>query len=172
MSVFLRRGFGILAIGVYLLQATASAGVGPPHRLLFLFDPQVEAQAARAQQLAVLIEPHSEFLEIVGIVRSGQPAEISQRPVLSTATSPVFETLHAGQALASARISDEAREWLSEVLSQRGDFFAFDHSAGIDLTGRGIKAKEGITSFLRLAGTGAPTDIDFSTWGKVKELFR
>ena len=164
----------MLVVGACLLQVPAIAGGhgAAPHRLLYLFDPRVEVQAARAEQLADLIEPHRDLLEIVGIVRSAGPAEeASLQPVLSS-EAPAFEILNADRLLARSRISDEARDWLRGVLPQSGDFFAFDSGTWIDLTGRGREAGEGMAGYLRLIGTGASTDIDFSTWGKVKELFK
>ena len=103
--------------------------------------------------------------EIVGIVRTGGP-------IVSSGDSPAFETLTADGVLAGSRISDQAREWLREVLPQRGDFFAFDIGTGIDRPGAGKDAGDGVAGFLRLMGGGASTEVDFSTWGKVKELFR
>ena len=104
MEMSLRRGFGILAVGACLLHVPASADDGEaPHRLLYLFDPRDDAQAARAEQLAGLVEPHRDFLEIVGIVRTGGP-------IVSSGDSPAFETLTADGVLAGSRISDQARE--------------------------------------------------------------
>ena len=173
MVISLRRGCGVLAVGACLLHGPASAGDGgAPHRLLYLFDPRVDAQAARAEQLAVLVEPHRDLLEIVGIVRTDGAAEAGLPPLVSSGDSPAFETLTADGVLASSRISDEARKWLRGVLPQRGDFFAFDTGTGIDRTGTGEDARDGLAGFLLLMGAGASTEVDFSTWGKVKELFR
>ena len=170
MTTSFGRGVGILAVAACLLHGPASAGEDrvPPYRLIYLFDPGVDTHSVRSEQLAALVEPHGAVLEIVAIVRSDGPAEAS----LSSGGSPAFETLTADRVLASSRISDEARKWLRGVLPQRGDFFALDSGTGIDRTGTGKDAGDGVVGFLRLIGVGESTEVDFSTWGKVKELFK
>ena len=157
-------------MAVCLFQTSAYAGGGSGHRLFYLYDPQVEDHAALAQQLEAMVEPYRDVLEIVRIARAEAPGAAIV-PAEPREPAP-YDIQTADRVLSSTQLSSGAKDWLLTVLPRQGDFFALDSSAGLEYSGVGGELRDGVAAFLRLLGAGAVTEVDFSTWGKVKDLFK
>ena len=167
-SSYLKRGFGFLLVVLCLgmLHGPATAGDGA-YRLLYLFDPAVAIQASRAADLGDRVAGRPE-IHVIGIVR-GEFANI-----LSVGSELPYETLTVSEAVKRGGPvpSEEARLWLSRVYQQAGDFVAIDNGAALEATGTGNDFDEVVGTFLDLRRSAIRTEVEFSTWGKVKELFR
>ncbi len=169
---YLKRGFGFLLVVLCLgiLHGPATAGDGA-YRLLYLFDPAVAIQASRAADLGDRVAGRPEIY-VIGIVR-GELANILSVDSGVGSELP-YEILTVSEAVKRGGPvhSEEARLWLSRIYQQAGDFVAIDNGAALVVTGTGDDFDEVVGTFLNLPRTAIRTEVDFSTWGKVKELFR
>ena len=171
-SSYLKRGFGfplvVLYLGLTHGQATAGDGTAGAYRLLYLFDPAIATQATRSAELGDRVAGRP-GIHVIGIVR-GEFADSG----LSVGSELPYETLTMSEAVKRGGpvVSEDARLWLSRVYQQAGDFVAIDNGAALELAGAGDEFDEVVGAFLNLRRTAIRTEVDFSTWGKVKELFR
>ena len=169
-SSYLKRGFGFLLVVLCLgmLHGPATAGgTSDPYRLLYLFDPAIATQASRAAELGDRVAGRLE-IHVIGIVRGVADSGLSVGGELPYETLTVSEAVDGG----GPPVSDEARLWLSRVNRQQGDFVAIDNGVALEVIGTGDEFDEVVGAFLNLQRSAISTEVDFSTWGKVKELFR
>ncbi len=118
-------------------------------RIFYLFSPDSAAERQRVVVLKQWLRERADGLELVAIARDGNLDQES--PFLSSA--------------AAAR-SVQVPEYIKARLDVNGDYFALTGSDGeFLLGGRGSEWRK------TLSPTVA-TEVDESTWGKVKDLFR
>ena len=140
--------------------------LGQMHRLFYLFSPQVPEQCERARTLQKLVRSHRHQLQVIGVVR------VAENDADKADRLEEFRRLHSlsYRLLTAAEALDDAEMPLAvkERLASPGDYvLLFD--------GDGSTADSGIGRELhRLLEKFAPvsTDVDESTWGKIKELFQ
>ena len=143
-------------IGIAGSDETLKRNEGPSERFYYFFSFQEAEQRERAVDLQRLIQPFGAELEVMGIVReesiSGSELELSY-PLITQA---------------AARI---------EMPAELESFFAHenDHAILVDADGRIVADGPGsdLSRVLAHVGNrGLVTEIDESTWGKIKELFQ
>ena len=118
--------------------------LSPFMRLFYWYDPRSVDQVKQLETLRLLAERESEFIEVQGLIPpSVLTSEVNLTPVSSA--SWIVEDAHGDYAV---------------LLTKRGQIRA---------QGSGTKMERVLQSLLR---GPISTDIDESTWGKVKELFQ
>ncbi|MED5414029.1 MAG: hypothetical protein VYC64_03690 [Candidatus Latescibacterota bacterium] len=134
-----------------LSPAAASSG---QVRVLYLLHPDMPAQVARLQQLLDRASV-DESVDVVGISR----------------ICPVPETVRALPAdvfVRDVRVDVSTRRWVAARLQNAGDALRVEGPDAVFTSDR-----KSIDVTMAHAGLALlATDIDFSTWGKVKDLFR
>lgn len=147
------------AVALVLLAAKsveASEAEAAAARIYCYFDPSVDDQVARAADTRRLTRdlPGVEWIAVTPLpARVPQMATVSLEDLLSDASTPrsVVPWLRARPS------------GVDHLLVQRqGEIF----------TGPGTEAPEVIAEAGLSPGSGASTDVDVTTWGKVKDLFQ
>lgn len=136
------------------------------HRLFYLFSLQVPQQCDRACILQKLARPYSHQLEVIGVVRAAG-SDVEEGHALDE-----FRRRHAlsySLMTAAAALDDpQTPAAVKERLTASEDYVLL-------LDGDGRPAAAGTGQELhRLLGAFAPvsTDVDETTWGKIKVLFQ
>ena len=137
------------------------------HRLSYVFDSTSGEHAARLRQVEVLSRPFQDDLEVVAISRDLSPAHlVSASPhVILLAGYEVPDTSSFARVLA----------WFDQTLGRSEDFLLLEDENGDLVTASSGDMAGMVTLSRTLAATfrkQVATEVDFSTWGKVKELFR
>lgn len=140
----------ILAL-IYLSAPCLAAGeaeLGAGDRIFYLFSPESLEQRQRVMRLWQQFGDGA-VVRVVAIARSGQtPLDL---PLMS---------------VAAANRSTAVPEYIKARLDAADDYFAIRSPLGVlRKTGRGEE-------FLIPLAIEVATEVDESTWGKVKELFR
>lgn len=129
--------------GLPAVRAVEAAPVAVLHRVLYLFDPSSSLQARRLQELR---------------------ADLSGRTDVELL--PLPRVTGSGAGLSAADLS-----WLQANAARREDRVRVENLAtGQVADGAGADAAS-VAARVGLA-MAVSTDVTFSTWGKVKELFR
>ena len=147
-------------------EKSESDAVGRMHRLFYLFSLQVPEQCDRACTLQNMVRPYSHQLQVIGVVRA----------VGSDEEEGVFlEEFRRHHALSYRLMTVAAALDDAEMPpAVKGRFTApEDYALLLDRDGRLVASGTG-QELHRLLGAFAPvsTDVDESTWGKIKELFQ
>jgi hypothetical protein len=147
MGKLLATSLMALALLVAPLTTAGEGGIAlEEERLFFLFSPEVAEQRQRAIWLRGRFETLGAGGQFVAITRGA---------------SPMLEGVDADGAK-----SADIPPYLKSRLDADGDFFAVMGRGGqVHSVGRGGDLQR---DFLR----GVATEVDESTWGKVKELFK
>jgi hypothetical protein len=167
----MRRWFSGIAAGLVFTLAAGGQGPGgdadqggSPRRLFYAFSPQVPEHCSRAHLLQRLNPSCGQWLQITGIVR-GDPG------------SGGLEALRCRFGLSYPLLAPEAvaaDPGLPAELKAPGGG-AGDYVLLLDGSGRTLAGGpgEGLAPLLAgLAREILSTDVDDSTWGKIKELFQ
>ena len=154
---FLTCSLAVVVVVVVLVQdlrpAAASAG---DVRVLYLFSPSSSEQVARFAQLQRRAQGAS-HVELIGLSRE----------------DPIPEGIRAISVvrfLASGAPDAASRRWVAERLRARGDALRVERPDSVYSSDEDDRSIEAIAD--RAGVALVTTDIDFSTWGKVKDLFR
>ena len=118
--------------------------LSPCMRLLYWYDPHSVDQVKQLDTLRMLAEKESEFIEVQGLI----PPTILTSEVNFTSGS------------SASWLVEDAHEDYAVLLTKRGQIRA---------QGSGTQMERVLQS---LSKGPISTDIDESTWGKVKELFQ
>lgn len=136
------------------------------HRLSYIFDSNIGEHAARLRQVEVLSRPFRDDLEVVAISRDQSPANlVSAFHVILLAGYEVRDTSRFARVLA----------WFDQTPGHSEDFLLLEDEKGHLVTASSGDMAGMMTLSRTLAATfrkQVATEVDFSTWGKVKELFR
>ena len=136
------------------------------HRLSYVFDSAIGQHAARLRQVEVLSRPFQDDLEVVAISRDLSPARlVSASHVILLASYEVLDTSRFARVLA----------WFDQTPGPSEDFLLLEDENGHlvtassgDMAGLMTLSRTLATTFYKQVAT----EVDFNTWGKVKELFR
>ena len=145
-----------LVAGVLVQDLRPAAASPGDIRVLYLFAPSSPEQVSRFGQLERRARSAGS-VELIGLSRE----------------EPVPEGIGAISAmhyLASGAADAASRRWIAERLRERGDALRVERPETVyasDGEGRSIEA-----TAARAGVALVTTDIDFSTWGKVKDFFR
>ena len=149
-----------LALGLAAPVAGAGSGEFPVYQLFYLFDPDVKEQLRRA---LVLERATAEIdgIELLGIVNS--------RDMGSAALNRLdFQILSVGYFLQQDQFAAEAaQDWFRS--GERGSLLLVKETGAgaISLAGDDFEA----TIHRLSASPLISTEVDVTTWGKVKDLF-
>lgn len=160
-------GYAVLA-GILLLDSEAyGAGEGPRHTLFYLFSIDDERHMGRALQLEEAIWRLSERVQVVGVVRLAADGDARSLVALRQQHRFTYEFVDAADSSVLQR--------LPIVLHQRLEKTGGDYAVLVDVAGAVLVADTGeqLTSVLAgLTLQRVATEIDESTWGKIKVLFK
>lgn len=134
--------------------------------LIYTFSAQVPEECERAQLAQELARPHQRRLQLLGVVRGVGGAALAREKLerVRRRYRLSYPLLDVTAALEDANLPNEFKE----RMRREGDW--------VLLLGRGgnsVYAVEGENLERIFAGFGTvSTDIDESTWGKIKDLFQ
>lgn len=158
----MKRIFVGLLIGLTFVLGSRAGIEGLPRRIFYLFSPQVPEHCQRARDLQRLIDAGGDRVQVVGVVRlAGEGTEGLES----------FRHRHGlSYLLLDSTAAPELPVFLQEHLGQEGDYvLLLDSDAQILFADTG----EGLAQLLAdLAPVPLATEVDESTWGKIKELFQ
>ena len=161
----------ILTIAALCVLAVGVAGEPPERagfRLIYVFNPDLEEHLDRALAAQSLMRSTAARAEVVGVVR-GQLDEEE----LSDLTPRIGFDLISEEAARAGDTSPgrvDVIEWLSQRPGLREDRLILEDATGIRLAGDGA-GMESVAAMLAMAADVA-TRVEFTTWGKMKELFQ
>lgn len=142
---------------IAVLATAATAADDSHHRLTYVFDATVAEHAARFERLQDVARPFQHHLEFVGVNRELLP--------------PSSLRLASGVDVELGKV----RAWLDESPARDVDLLLLEDGSG-HLVITSAADREGMAILSRtlsaIFGTATATEVDFSTWGKVKELFK
>lgn len=153
---FLLAGLALcLLLGVFVQDLRPAAASSGPIRVLYLFAPSSPDQVAR------LVQFERRALSAGNVDVIGLSRDMS-----------VPDGIHAMPAARFVRSATEevaSRRWVMDRLQERGDALRIERPEATYSSdrSRSIEMTAAVAGFSLVA-----TDIDFSTWGKVKDLFR
>jgi hypothetical protein len=128
-------------------------------RLFYSFSLRVPEQRDYACALQKIVRSCAHRLQVVGVVRDGAELEaFRRRHDLS------YPLRHLSEALKDPELPVEIRAWLERAENR---FLLQDRDGRTVGTGAGTEPEQ----LLAVLGL-VPTDVDESTWGKIKELFQ
>ena len=175
----MKRAFVAILIGVFFFLGAQVevAGENPggedgdavgESRLFYLFSAEVAEHLVHARQLQDLLQSQDRRLQIVGIVRgggdrgrsAGSLEEFGRRHGLAYPLLSAVGAAVDGKLPAVLRAQLERQEDYALLVDSSG------RMAGVG-TGRELGR-----FFSSLADEHVSTDVDESTWGKIKELFQ
>jgi hypothetical protein len=153
----------LLASAAFAPHARADAD---QHRLSYVFDSTIGEHAARLRQVEVLSRPFQDDLKVVAISRDLSPTRVvSVSHVILLASHEVLDTSRFARVLS----------WFDQTPGHSEDFLLLEDEKGHLVTASSGDMAGMMTLRRTLAATfrkQVATEVDFSTWGKVKELFR
>ena len=142
---------------IAVLASAATAADESHHRLTYVFDTTVGEHAVRFERVEAVARPFHNHLEVVSVHRKLLPPSSTR-----LASAPDLEF-------------GRARAWLDELPARDVDLLLLEDGSG-HLVIACAADQEGMATLSRtlaaMFGTATATEVDFSTWGKVKELFR
>lgn len=170
------RALRAAAAAFGLVVFTASGPQAGNHRgtryeVVYLFDASNAVHLERARRLHTDIATLDAAVAYYGVVSDGESLEMARAAFEAGARSAGVESdlITASQAW-SAGLGPRG------LLRKGGDRLTLRDSGGNELTSGTGDQSGRILHYLRAAarsaGAAASTDVNFSTWGKVKDLFR
>lgn len=150
-------GWAVLLLG-WSGPGDAGAGDRATQRLFYLFSAAEPVHQERAAELGRLVRVYGGRLEVIGLARRG-PGDVQP-----------------GFAVRDARLGAAWRDVppaLKERLGLEDDYLLLAGDDGAVFDGGDARVVASLAAE-RAAASGAsvPTEVDESTWGKVKDLFK
>ena len=145
------------------------AGIGAPvqkYRVFYVFSPQDPEHLLHAHELQDLARPYGRLLQVVGVVRLAEEADAGVLEDCRRRCELRYPLLDASQVAEDAELPSA----LKARVGQGGDYLLLVDAAGRP-AGEGT-GKAVAQLFSLLPRESIPTDVDESTWGKIKELFQ
>jgi len=162
------------AVGLVVITASgpqAGNPRDPAWELVYLFDAANALHLDRADQLHAAIASVEAPVALFGVVADREALEAVRGPFEASARAWAVES----ELLTAA---DARRAGLGPQggLPARGDRLALRDGTGGEVAAAAGTQMEQVLQRLqavaRVAGAGISTDVNFTTWGKVKDLFR
>lgn len=161
------------AVGLVVVTASAPRAGSPQGlawELVYLFDAADALHLDRADQLHSSVASLGVSVALFGVVADGEALEAARGSFEESARFWGVES----QLLTAA---EAWRDGLGPqgVLPAHGDRLALRDGTGGEVAAAGGAQMDRVLRRLHavvLAAAGIPTDVNFSTWGKVKDLFR
>ncbi|MBT4099679.1 MAG: hypothetical protein HOM68_03305 [Gemmatimonadetes bacterium] len=154
------RPYAFAALSLILLLGTALQGLRPAAaaagevRVVYLFSPASPVQVARLTQLQR---------------RADSAGNVDLTAVSRTNPVPQgIRAIYAARFLEDFTIDASTRRWVSQRLRQGDDALRVHRPDAIYTSDKTTIERTAVYAGMALVAT----DIDFSTWGKVKDLFR
>ena len=148
------------------MEGNGRKGDGATHTLFYFFSPDDSRQQSRARQLEDAVRRYDR-LQVIGIVREATGVSDEGLEDFRRAHGLTYELFRIVDA--SAKL-----ERLPVELQRRLEASNDDYAVLVD--GRQVVAEaagEGLDTVLAAAvASGISTEIDESTWGKIKVLFQ
>ena len=162
----------ILTIAALCVLAVGVAGEPPAragYRLIYVFNPDIEEHLDRALAAQSLLRSVATRAEVVGVVRG----QLDEDALPDLAPGITFDLISEEAARADDTTSPgrvDLIEWLAQRPGPREDRLILEDATGIRLAGDGA-GMESVAAMLAMADDVA-TRVEFTTWGKMKELFQ
>jgi len=137
------------------------------HRLFYVFSLQDPEHRFRARKLQDLVRSHARLVQVVGIARlAAEDASVEALDDFRRRYEISYPLLDPAAAAGDAKLPSA----LKTRLGQTGDFALLVDPAG-QTAGFGT-GREMVQLLSLLLQERVSTDVDESTWGKIKELFQ
>lgn len=149
----------------WLIVPTCAWGTSPDlPRLVYVFSPELLEQREYLQELDRLARLYKGRLTVIGIVRSNEDEKtLTFHPELTFSLVPAIHMAQQG----------EDANKLGVALTARKGYLLLKDKNGITIgDGTDYELNKLKADLIHLINPGISTDIDQSTWGKVKELFK
>jgi hypothetical protein len=153
-----------LAVGWLAVPVPGGSAATALPRLVYVFSPDRAEQLEHIQDINRLARLYKGRLAVVGVVRPGM-----------NETAPDFNAELAFPLVAAAYMAqqDGWSQKLEAGLVASGGYLLLEDRGGVEVgAGTDYKIGELGADLIQLIGGSIATDIDQSTWGKVKELFK
>ena len=174
MKISSKRFRSIVASALLAVSALATStsadellSASNPHRLTYVFDSTLAEHAARLLRVEALSRPFQDDLEVLAV------SDDLSRPAQSSRSEIMLSTRHGG--LGTYAVSARVLAWFAQPRRRTEDLLLLEDGSGNLITASAADV-EGMENLSRTLATTLhrqmATEVDFSTWGKVKELFR
>ena len=149
-----------------------------PYQVVYVFDPAIDDHRERLQQIQLALDPFEGEVDVVGVYLSSDVPDVFSdlsrrlRTLSMVSASTVREREEAG-ALRPSPALERVATWLENPHPEAEDFLLLasrGREPVVEGTGAVLPA---VTSALAASNPGlVMTEVDFTTWGKVKEVFK
>lgn len=157
MRRLLPISIGAIALVLFAFAESSASDERSNQQLFYFFSLTDEAQRERAVDLQRFVEPFGSEIEVTGVVRDGEETLVHHQSIISYELVTV-DVLRARTSLA-AQMQDH-----------------LDGEGVVLVRGGRIAAIGALSDLSRMLtqplALGVATEIDESTWGKIKELFQ
>jgi len=147
-------------------SVTEAANTDAPLRLIYVFNPSVDVHLERALQVQSLVGRAPTQISVLGVIRGDVDVNTAdQRGDRTIAFTTVAESSAQVERLASESVIS----WLALNPRLREDHFILEDATGVRLQGAGsqLDQLDGL-----VPSVDVTTKVEFTTWGKMKELFQ
>ena len=156
---------------VFALGANAEGQQGAPPsqpaQLFYVFSAEDDAQRLGARQLQAWKDGHEGWLQVMGLVRHQGDLAVMEQLRVQEGIS--FQLVCASAAQHSPGLPAELASHLD---SAEGFVLLVDGSGRAKASGAAAELDLVLNRAALLVGGLAATEVDESTWGKVKEIFK
>ena len=157
MTRLLAISIGAITLALFAFAESSASNERSTQQLFYFFSLTDETQRERAVDLQRFVEPFGSEIEVTGVVRDGEETIAHHQSIISYELV-TFDVLRARTSLATQMQDQLDGEGVVLVLGGR-------------IAASGVLSDLSRMLTQRLA-LGVSTEIDESTWGKIKELFQ
>ncbi|MSR83942.1 MAG: hypothetical protein EXS58_13630 [Candidatus Latescibacteria bacterium] len=150
-----------------LISALASVAGAQPTQLFYVFSAEDAAQRLGAHHLDQWNEDHGRPLRVMGLVQHQGDVAVMEQMRLQEGIS--FQLMCATAAQQNPGLPAELSGHLD---SPAGFVLLVDAKGRAAASGAGAQLNQVLDQAALLLGGLAATEVDESTWGKVKEIFK
>lgn len=147
-------------------SATEAANTDAPLRLIYVFNPSVDVHVERALQVQSLVRSVPTQISVLGVIRGDVDVNTADQRGDRTIG---FRTVAESSAQVEGLAGESVISWLALNPKLREDYFILEDATGIRLQGAGsqLDQLDGLVPSIAVT-----TKVEFTTWGKMKELFQ
>jgi hypothetical protein len=144
---------GLIGLALLLGGPAKASGQEGASRFFYVFSTDQAEELERAHRLQELVRAQGRPLPVVALFRGARPAGLEG-----------LVLLEAPEGRADERVLAGLRKWLGQ------DYVAiFDGAGRLRARAEGRHLERLFAAFV---GKDVPTEVDESTWGKIKDLFK
>ena len=156
-----------------------------PYQVVYVFDPDIDDHLVRLQHIQLAMDPFDATVDVVGVYLPSEVPDVFSDmgrrfgPTFFMVPASAVREREPADAWESSPLSPlspmsgRVVTWLEKPHPEAEDFLLLESRAGaLVVEGTGEVLPE-VTSALAASHPGpVMTEVDFNTWGKVKELFK